>query len=85
MPPHTAPTFLLASPEPALLAAIEPILSAGGERVEVVLSAQAALASMTAPLPPGLALVDESLPGCPSGNCLPKRAHKPPAHVSPLS
>jgi diguanylate cyclase (GGDEF)-like protein len=71
MPPHTAPTFfLLASPEPALLAAIEPILSAAGERVEVVLSAQAALASMTAPLPPGLALVDESLPGMPIGQLL---------------
>ena len=70
MPPHTAPTFLLASPEPALLAAIEPLLSAAGERVEVVLSAQAALASMTAPQPPGLALLDESLPGMPIGQLL---------------
>ncbi len=70
MPRHTAPTFLLASPEPALLAAIEPILSAAGERVEVVLSAQAALASMTAPLPPGLALLDESLHGMPIGQLI---------------
>ncbi len=70
MPPLTAPTFLLASPEPALLAAIEPILSAVGERVEVVLSAPAALASMTAPRPPDLALVDESLPGMPVGQLL---------------
>ncbi len=67
MPPHTAPTLLLASPEPALLAAVEPLLSAGGECVEVVLSAQAALASMIAPHPPGLALLDESLPGMPIG------------------
>ncbi len=71
MPPPPAPTFLLlASPEPALLAAVEPILSAAGERVEIVLSAQAALASMTAPHPPGLALVDESLPGMPIGQLL---------------
>jgi two-component system cell cycle response regulator len=70
MAPHTAPTFLLASPEPALLAAIEPILSACGERVEVVLSAQAALSSMTALRPPCLALVDESLPGMPIGQLL---------------
>jgi diguanylate cyclase (GGDEF)-like protein len=70
MPPHTAPTFLLASSEPALLAAIEPLLSAAAERVEVVLSAQAALASMTAPHPPGLALLDECLPGMPIGQLL---------------
>jgi diguanylate cyclase (GGDEF)-like protein len=70
MPPHTASTFLLASPEPALLAAMEPILSAAGERVEVVLSAQVALASMTAPHPPGLALLDENLPGMPIGQLI---------------
>lgn len=70
MPPHTAPTFLLASPEPALLADMEPILSAAGERVEVVLTAQAALASMTAPHPPGFALLDESLRGMPIGQLI---------------
>jgi diguanylate cyclase (GGDEF)-like protein len=70
MSPHTAPTFLLGSPAPALLAAIEPILSAVGERVDVVLSAQGALAAMTAPRPPGLALLDESLPGMPIGKLL---------------
>ena len=70
MLPHAAPTFLLASPEPALLFAIEPLLSAAGERVDVVLSAQAALASMTALQPPGLALVDENLPGMPIGQLL---------------
>ncbi len=70
MPPHTAPTFLLASPEPALLAAVEPLLSDAGARVEIVLSAQAALASMTAAHPPDLALLDECLPGMPIGQML---------------
>ena len=64
------PTFLLASPEPALLAAIEPVLLAAGSRVEVVLSAQAALASMTASAPPGLALLDANLPGMEMGQLL---------------
>jgi len=70
MPPHTAPTFLLASPEPVLLLAIQPLLSAAGERVEVVLTAEAALAAMTAPHRPRLALLDECLPGMPIGQLL---------------
>jgi len=45
------PTFLLASPEPALLTAIEPVLLANGARVEIVLTAEAALAAMTAAEP----------------------------------
>jgi diguanylate cyclase (GGDEF)-like protein len=60
---NNPPTFLLASPEPALLAAIEPMLLATGARVEVVLSAEAALAIITAPIPPSLALLDAKLPG----------------------
>jgi diguanylate cyclase (GGDEF)-like protein len=76
MPTHTPLTFLLASPEPALLAAIEPLLLDAGARVEVVLSAQAALASMIAPHPPSLALLDESLPGMPIAQLLAAaRAH----------
>ena len=63
MHPHSAPTFLLAPPGPALLAAIQPLLSAALGPVEVVLSAQDALAAISAPHPPGLALIDESLPG----------------------
>jgi two-component system cell cycle response regulator len=55
------PTFLLASPEPALLAAIEPVLAASGACVEIVLSAEAALASMIAPDPPTVALLDVNL------------------------
>ncbi len=57
------PIILLASPEPALLATVEPVLAAAGTRVEIVLSAHAALAAMTAPNPPGLALLDTNLPG----------------------
>jgi diguanylate cyclase (GGDEF)-like protein len=57
------PTFLLASPEPALLSAIEPVLLTSGARVEIVLSTEAALAAMTAPNPPDLALLDVNLPG----------------------
>jgi diguanylate cyclase (GGDEF)-like protein len=57
------PTFLLASHEPALLSALEPVLNAAGARVEVVLSAEAALAAMTGPQPLGMALIDANLPG----------------------
>ncbi len=60
---NNPPTFLLASPEPALLTAVERVLLASGARVEVVLSAEAALALMTAPRPPSLALLDVNLPG----------------------
>jgi diguanylate cyclase (GGDEF)-like protein len=60
---NNPPTLLLASPEPALLTAIEPVFLASGARVEIVLSAEAALASMIAPNPPQLALLDANLPG----------------------
>jgi CheY-like chemotaxis protein len=64
------PAILLASPEPALLAAVEPVLLAMGVRVEVVLSAQAALGSMKAATPPGVALLDARLPGMSTGQLL---------------
>ena len=60
---HASLTFLLASPEPALLAAIEPVLLRAGAHVEIALSAQAALQRMTAAIPPALALLDAHLPG----------------------
>ena len=63
-------TFLLASPEPALLAAVEPALLAAGARVEVVLSAQAALDSMKA--------VQSSRPGA-AGCDAPRHADGPVA------
>lgn len=70
MPANTTPSILLASPEPTLLSAIEPILLASGGRVEVVLSAEAALAAMIAPDPPELALLDAKLPGMAIGQLL---------------
>ena len=55
------PTFLLASPDPSLLAAFEPVLAASGARVEIVLSAEAALAAFAADRPITLALLDANL------------------------
>ena len=63
-------TFLLASPEPSLLTAIEPVFLSAGARVEVVLSAQAALAAMNGANPPDLALLDTCLPGMETGQLL---------------
>jgi diguanylate cyclase (GGDEF)-like protein len=67
---NNPPTFLLASPEPSLLEEIEPVLAASGARVEIVLSAEAALTAMTAPNPPNLALLDVNLPGMEMGQLL---------------
>jgi two-component system cell cycle response regulator len=69
MPAQTT-SFLLASPQPALLAAIEPVLLRSAPSVEIVLSAQAALAAMTGPNPPALALLDADLPGMPIDDLL---------------
>lgn len=62
-------TILLASPEPALLRLLESILLAKGPRVEVVLSAEAALTAMTR-RPPVLAMLDADLPGMEIGQLL---------------
>jgi diguanylate cyclase (GGDEF)-like protein len=64
---NNPPTFLLASSEPALLAAVEPALLTSDARVEIVLSAEAALASITAPISPTLALIDVNLSGLDQG------------------
>jgi diguanylate cyclase (GGDEF)-like protein len=45
------------------LASIEPVLAAGGARVEVHLSAEATLAALTSAHPPELAVLDANLPG----------------------
>jgi two-component system cell cycle response regulator len=82
MPRHAAPSFLLASPDPVLLAGIEPFLLAGGAHVEIALSAQSALGAITGLHPPGLALLDESLPGMPIGQLLAaSRAHDAAARI----
>ena len=70
MSAHPQPTFLLASQDTDLLAAIEPTLLAAGARVDIVLSAHAALASISGPHPPSLILLDAQLPGMPMGQLL---------------
>lgn len=70
MPSHTSPTILFASADPALLAAIEPLLLEAGARVEVVLTAEAALASIGSANSPSMALIDARLPGMPTGQLL---------------
>jgi two-component system, cell cycle response regulator len=59
------PIFLFASPDADLLVAIEPALLAAGARVDIVLTAEAALASISGPRPPSLILLDAQLPGMP--------------------
>ncbi|MGO9338519.1 MAG: GGDEF domain-containing protein [Terracidiphilus sp.] len=58
-----SPTFLLASPDPALLVALEPALIASGAQVEVVLTLEATLDSIAANPALTLALLDTSLQG----------------------
>jgi diguanylate cyclase (GGDEF)-like protein len=70
MPDHAQPTFLLASGDPALLLAVEPVLLATGARVPVAMSAEAALGAMTCADPPSLVLLDVQLPGMPVGQLL---------------
>lgn len=70
MPANKPLTFLLASPEPALLSAMEPVFLSAGARVHVVLSANAALDAMNGANPPDLALLDSALPGMDIGQLL---------------
>ncbi|HEY1805317.1 MAG TPA: diguanylate cyclase [Terracidiphilus sp.] len=70
MSSHESSVLLLASPDPALLAAVEPLLRAAGARVEVVLSAQAALACLVGANPPALFMLDAKLPDMPIGQLL---------------
>lgn len=67
--PHQT-TYLFASNEPALLEAVEPALLASGAHVEIVLSAEAALAGITASPAPSLVLLDVRLPGMEIGRLL---------------
>jgi two-component system cell cycle response regulator len=60
---NASPAFLLASHQAALLADLESVLLSSGARVGIVFSADAALASMIAPRPLSLALLDVNLPG----------------------
>jgi diguanylate cyclase (GGDEF)-like protein len=67
MLPEPIPEFLLASPDAALLTLLEPVLRSIGSRVEIVLTADAALRMMIAHDPPALALVDVRLASPESG------------------
>jgi diguanylate cyclase (GGDEF)-like protein len=62
MLPYSTLTILLASADPALLATLEPMLAADGATVQVVLSAEAALAALNAAPAPALVLIDATLP-----------------------
>ncbi len=70
MPIELQPHFLLASGDPVLLEAVEPVLHSAGARVSVALSAQAALAAMIVPSSLSLALLDIRLPGMPADRLL---------------
>ncbi len=70
MSAHPQSKFLLASPDPRVLSAMEPLLLASGVHVEIVLSAQPALAAVAGPDPPLLVLLDACLPGMPLGQWL---------------
>ncbi len=67
---NSNPVYLLASPNPKLLAELEPVLAAGGARVEVHLIAETALPALTAAHAPTLALIDVNLPGMNMGQLL---------------
>lgn len=62
--------LLFASPDTVLLHEVEPILAAGGARVNVVFSAEAALSAVFGPRRPNLILLDVELPGMPMGQLL---------------
>jgi two-component system, cell cycle response regulator len=67
----SAPTlFLLASADPELLVTVEPLLPACGQRVRVVLSAEAALAAISEPGSPDVIVIDNALPGAPIAQVL---------------
>ena len=73
MLPTLKNTFLLASHEPALLAAVEPTLAALDARIQILMSAEAALSTLTdmeAVRLPALALIDTRLPGLDIGRLL---------------
>ncbi len=63
MTSQASPIYLLASPDAVLQAALEPVLLAAGAEVEIVVTAEAALAALDKLRPLALALLDAALPG----------------------
>lgn len=80
----TQPKVLLASHDPAFLAATESALASAGARVQVVLSAEAARDGMLAASPPDLALLDTRLPGMETGRLLASVRGEPGGHRLPI-
>ncbi|HTB96744.1 MAG TPA: diguanylate cyclase [Terracidiphilus sp.] len=70
MPVVRQPTVLLASCDPLLLAAVEPVLHNTGLGVRIVLSLEAARATLLAPIPPDLALLDVQMVGEETGQLI---------------
>jgi diguanylate cyclase (GGDEF)-like protein len=64
------PPILLASNDPDLVQAIQPVVTASGSNVDVALTGEATLAALTAPRRPALALLDALLPGIDIGQLL---------------
>lgn len=82
MPSQTPPTYLLASPDPALLASLQLLFLSAGDRVEIVLAAEAVLSALIPPHPPQLVLLDTTLPGMPVSQLLAAmRADPVTAHI----
>jgi diguanylate cyclase (GGDEF)-like protein len=67
---NSNPVYLLASPDPKLLAELERVLATDGASVEVHLTAETALPALTAAHAPSLALIDVNLPGMNMGQLL---------------
>ncbi len=78
------PTYLLASHEPPLRAALEPVLASFGARVKVVLSAQAALEAIKSADAPKLALLDAHLPGMEMSHLLDQVRLSPKGQTFPI-
>jgi two-component system, cell cycle response regulator len=70
MPQARKTTYLLASHEPALLAAVEPVLDESGAEVHIVFSQESALEAMIEPHAPNAVLFDARLPGLDLGRFL---------------
>src|SRR5277367_3922660 len=67
---NLAPNFLVASPEPKFLRALEPLLAEQGGKVHIGLSAEAAFGLLTAQEDIDLLLLDANLPGLDLGQFL---------------
>jgi len=70
MPNNCPSVFLLASPDPAVLSTVKPVLLSYGVQVNVVTDGPAALAALTADCTPAFAVLDMSLPNVEMGQLL---------------